>query len=171
MNKIFPLAIFAVFFLALALQSVSAYASYNYYPNSGYGEFSLSFHDKNHENYNYYGSNHDGYYWDNEDLKWRKDPVQEWINNGDGWREQVKRARAVNFLVTSWDERYAMASGKTTGEVFSYNDGATDTKAESSTNWRYKEAYDPLVHGVDSYKNYYYEPRYDSQTQTYNWRY
>lgn len=148
---------------------VSPHFSYNYYeyPNQATVYISLKDYGYN----GYYDGFSTIYYWDDYDLKWRKDPISAWINKGD-WRERTKRARAINFLIRSWDERYAIASGRETGDVFSYTDGAKDTVAESSTNWRYKEAYDPLVHG-DGYggENYYYKPRYDSQTQTYNWRY
>lgn len=203
-SKLF-LSLFALIFLAIAMQSVSAYYYSNYYqPNyyysspNNYYQPTYYYSSPNdyhyaspHFSYNYYAYpnqatvyisltdyGYDGYYdhnyiyyWDDYDLKWKKDPISAWINKGD-WRERTKRARAVEFLMKSWDERYAMASGRETGEVFSYTDGATDTVAESSSNWRYKEAYDPLVHG-DGYggENYYYQPRYDADSQTYNWRY
>lgn len=187
MKKTFSLAILAIFSLALALlalQTASAFAyvyyepdyyygsphfSYFYDYDSGYGGYYISLKDRDY--YDVGDAYGQSYYWDPYELKWRKDPVQKWINKGESWRERVKRARAVNFLLDSWDKRYAIASGKTSEQVLSYTDGATDTVAESSSNWRYKETYDPLTQGIDPYKNYYYQPRYDSKTQTYNWRY
>lgn len=139
-----------------------------YDANSGFGGYSISLASQGYNN-NFYTQN-GIYYWDNTNLKWKRDPIDKWIHQGD-WREQVQRARAVNFMIQSWNARYDASAGKTSAQAFSYTDGAKDSANTSPSNFRNQLAYDPLFNGVNNYQNYYYQPRYDAQTQTYNWRY
>lgn len=110
-------------------------------------------------------------YWDDNALKWKTDKVCEWVENGDGWREETQRARAVVWQANSYDIRYNIQAGRSSGDAFYYNYG--DKSQTKPSDWRYKRAYDPRVDNeyVMGYGYYYYEPRYDYQTKTYNWRF
>lgn len=171
------LAICAGILVLTLLQSTSAYYSHESYPAYSYNSFHYSYTPSFAVSSSY---SPDDYY-DKYPAIYRKfkysgtseDPVVKWVSQGADFEEKVKRARAAVWLAESHDWRYNLASGRTSGEVFSYTDGATDTEAQSSTNWRYKEAYDPRVFGPQTgyTDNYYYQPRYDSETGTYNWQY
>ncbi|MBU0760390.1 MAG: hypothetical protein KJ600_02690 [Nanoarchaeota archaeon] len=162
MKKIM-LAVVGLVLLGLMTQNVSALYSYESPPR--YGGFYTSYEHKPSDYYDKYPTVY-------RKLKYSgtsEDPVVKWISNGEGWEEKVNRARAAVWMAESYDWRYNVAYGRSSGEVFH----GDEKPAESSSNWRYKEAYTPWAHGpgTASYKSYYYEPRYDSETQTFNWKY
>src|SRR3989338_444644 len=93
-NKIF-LALCAGILVLTLLQCASAYATYKYYPSYG-SKLSAGFGSSPYRYGNYvYDYDSSCKYWDNGALKLRTDKVCEWVENGDGWREEVQRARAV----------------------------------------------------------------------------
>jgi hypothetical protein len=151
-NKILLTLCAGILVLAL-LQSASAhnYRSYNY---GRYGDYDRSCR-----------------YFDRGDLKWHTNKVCEWVENGDGWREETQRARAVVWQANSYDMRYNIHAGRSSGDAFYYHYG--DKSETSPSDWRYKHAFDPRIDNeyVMGYGYYYYEPRYDYQTKTYNWRF
>ncbi|MFH1802481.1 MAG: hypothetical protein ABH864_03440 [archaeon] len=110
-------------------------------------------------------------YFDYGELEWKTNKVCEWVENGDGWKEETIRARAVVWQSNSYDARYNIQSGRSSGDAFYYHYG--DKSATSPSDWRYKTAYDPRADNtyVKGYGYYYYQPRYDSQTGTFNWRF
>ena len=139
--------------LALAfLQSASAYV-YTY-GNYRYGDYDSTCK-----------------YWDDGELEWRTDRVCQWVENGDGWREETQRYRAVVWQSNSYDARYNVQAGRSSGDAFYYHYG--DKSETSPSDWRYKTAFDPRVDNtyLKGYNYYYYQPRYDYETKTFNWRY
>ena len=110
-------------------------------------------------------------YWDDNSLKWKTDKVCQWIENGDGWREEVKRARAVVWQANSYDMRYDINFGRSSGDAFYYNYG--DKSKTKPSDWRYKRVFDPRIDNeyVMGKGYYYYQPRYDYASGTYNWRF
>lgn len=187
MKKSIALTVFGIFLIEMLAQAASAYygmdyyymphASYAYdpyndaasvclsandvgcspyYPDYRYHELGCIGFDCNqgYRSYGgYYGRYYDRYDWDDE-----------W--SGDDWRWNYEKRRAADWAVRSFDARYNYASGKTSGQAF----GGDKQPAESSTNFRYKTAYDPWVNGVDS-KNYYYKQNFDSNLEKFNWRF
>lgn len=161
--------------LALSfLQGAAAYTSYDYSPRYGGAIYVGAGSD----DYDYrYGRNFDvDYdssckYLDYGALKWKTDRVCAWVENGDGWREETLRARAVVTQANSYDARYNIQSGRSSGDAFYYHYG--DKSETKPSDWRYKTAFDPRVDNeyVKGYGYYYYEPRYDSTTKTFNWRF
>ncbi|MBS3077759.1 hypothetical protein J4233_05845 [Candidatus Pacearchaeota archaeon] len=171
-NKIF-LALCAGILVLTLMQSasVSAYTYYDYSPMYG-TRLSAGFGSSPYRYGNYvYDYDSSCKYWDNGALKLRTDKVCEWVENGDGWREEVQRARAVVWVTDSYDARYNIQAGRSSGDAFYYHYG--DKSATSPSDWRYKQAFDPRIDNeeVMGYNYYYYEPRYDYATQTYNWRF
>jgi hypothetical protein len=141
MKKSIVFGIFALVVLALALQSASAYAYYDYSP----------YYDKA---YIYVGA-HKPYY-----------------NYDRNWEERAQLWRAAIWTADSYDRRYNVASGKASTDVF-YHDPYDYDNYYPNSNWRFKTAYDPRIHGQGSADNYYYyyKPRHNYQTGTFNWRY
>ncbi|MFX0211583.1 MAG: hypothetical protein ACFFDT_36735 [Candidatus Hodarchaeota archaeon] len=165
--------------LALAfLQSAGAYASYDYSPRYG-GRLYVSWDDDDYYDRYDYGYGERYYYdydpackyWDGNALKWRNDKLCEWIENGDGAREEQLRYNAVAWQGNSYDWRYNIQSGRSSGDAFYYH--YEDKSETSPSDWRYKTAFDPRVDNTyvkgDNY--YYYQPRYDSESGTWNWRF
>ncbi len=176
-NKIL-ISAFTLLFLALALQSVSAGVYYTYDSYSGDGTLYVGMRPDAEQHYNYgpYGY---GYYnarplsyyrtcysYDCDDLRWEKNPVCTWIENGDGWREEYRRARAAVWVSNSYDKRYNQVYGETSGEAFYYED---ESATDNPSDWRNKPAYDPRVYGSNG--DNYYAPRYNYESGTWNWRY
>jgi hypothetical protein len=163
MTKKILMGIFAGILAMAFLQSASAYSfQTNWETNSyNYGRYDYG-------NYDYDSSCK---YFDYGELKVRTDRVCAWVEDGDGWREETIRARAVVWQADSYDARYNIQSGRSSGDAFYYHYG--DKSETSPSDWRYKTAYDPRVDNeyVMGYNYYYYEPRYDSETKTYNWRF
>jgi len=89
------------------------------------------------------------------------------FNNCDDWDFQ-KRVGAA-WLDYSSNLRYAQTFGRSSGDAFYYHYGQNENLADS--NWRFKEAYNPVMHGVDRDNDYYYKPRYDSDLGRWNWKY
>jgi hypothetical protein len=127
--------------------------------------------------YTYYGSwngdvDEERYcsYWDNGELEWKRDRVCEWMNTGD-WKERTIRTRAAVWQSNSYDMRYNIQAGRSSGDAFYYHYG--DKSETSPSDWRYKTTFDPRVdnEAVKGYGYYYYQPRYDYATQTFNWRF
>jgi hypothetical protein len=149
MSKVI-LAICAGILVLSLLQSVDAYTHRTY----RYGEYDSSCR-----------------YFDRGDLKWHTDKVCEWVERGDGWREETIRARAVVWQANSYDMRYNIQAGRSSGDAFYYHYG--DKSETKPSDWRYKHAFDPRIDNeyVMGYGYYYYEPRYDYETKTYNWRF
>ncbi|MBU0466689.1 MAG: hypothetical protein KJ718_05250 [Nanoarchaeota archaeon] len=175
MRKTVIFTLFTGLFLTLMLQSVSAYTyrTYDfYYPygsayynsNYGYGYTTPYAHEPS-----YYYEEYPALYRKIKYSGTKDDPVIKWISKGDDWEEKVKRARADVWVAESHDWRYNIASGRASGEVF----GGDEKPATSPSNWRYKEAYDPRVHGPQTgyTDNYYYKPRFDSENETWDWKY
>ena len=81
--------------------------------------------------------------------------------------EEYEKIRAARFLKDSWYGRYDDTSGKSSGEAFCYG---CKTNGNPS-NWGNKQSYDLLSEGVGTEGDYYYKPRYDYQSQTWNWRF
>ncbi|MBU0907215.1 MAG: hypothetical protein KKE05_03605 [Nanoarchaeota archaeon] len=126
-------------------------------------------------NYNSYGNRGDYdsscRYFDYGDLEWHTDRVCQWVEAGDGWKEETIRARAVVWQSNSYDNRYNIQFGRSSGDAFYYHYG--DKSETSPSDWRYKTAFDPRVDNtyVKGYGYYYYQPRYDYTTGAYNWRF
>lgn len=156
------------------------YGSPEYY---AYDRYYDGYYDSYANRYAYYNSYRDDYYYDGysgrpigyystcydydyEDLRWERNPACDWIEDGEGWREEYIRARAAVRQSNDFDDRYNIAYGRDSGDVFYYDDYDSEG---SYSNWRYKEAYDPRVYG--STGSNYYSARYDPETKTYNWRY
>jgi len=172
MKKAIVLSLFAGILALILFQSVSAYTTYvdtpyfsaSYNPRYG-GDFYTT---ENHKP-TYYYTKYPAIYRKARYGGTSEDPVVKWIDKGDSFGDKVKRARAAAWVFESYDWRYNYASGKSSGYVF----GGDEKPAKSYSNWRHKEAYDPRVHGpgISSRQDYYYKPRYDHETQTFNWRY
>ena len=193
MSKAIFAGVFA-FILALAFSfNVSAHHyDYNTYDHYGNGHFSYHYdnyyggaeiyvsvddqNDWNSWNYDYdpyYDYNPLSYYdecysYDRSDLRWEKNPVCDWIEDGDGWREDYKRYQAVNYVVDSYNARYFANYGEKSKNV--YCKGCeTDS---SSTSFGNREIYNPYVHGKGSYRTgNYYDPEFDEEKGYWNWRY
>lgn len=145
----------------------------NYYSNSYYPQYRNYPYQYNYGNsygpsyLNYrYFDNDNCQYFDRDDLKWREDKVCAWANKG-GFREEVQRKRAINFLYDSATNRYASNFGVESGKAFDYN----FENPKNPSDWRNKPAYDPITYGVNGRYNYYYKPRLDAQTGAYDWRF
>lgn len=152
MTKKIILGICAGILVLSFLQAASAY-TFNAYNNYG--------------NYDYNPSCQS---WDRGDLEWERDRVCEWMNTGN-WKERTIRTRAAIWQSDSYDTRYNIQSGRSSGDAFYYHYG--DKSETSYSDWRYKTAYDPRVdnEAMKGYGYYYYQPRYDSQSGTFNWRF
>jgi|SRR3989344_646036 len=88
---------------------------------------------------------------------------------GPAYRRYVPpRYQAYDYLITSHFWRYDIAYGRDSGDVFYYDNYYTEGKP---SNWRYKEAFVPSCRYNDCSGGYYYEPRRDYQSGTWNWRY
>ena len=148
MKKII-LSVFVLLALS-ALQSVDAYT----YRTYSFGDYDSSCK-----------------YWDYNEFKWRTDRVCQWVENGDGWREEAQRYQAVVWQANSYDMRYNIQSGRSSGDAFYYRYG--DKSETKPSDWRYKTTFDPRVDNeyVKGYGYYYYQPRYDYTSGTYNWRF
>lgn len=195
MKKSVMLGLMLGILAAVFVQGVSAYVYYEYSPEYR-GRLYVSLHDDDYPyryggyygRYRYYDLedyhervedywdsgdfDEEAYcrYWDHGDLEWDRDRVCEWINKGDR-REQVLRTRAAIWQSNSFDNRYNIQSGRSSGDAFYYHYG--DKSETKPSDWRYKRAYDPRVDNerVMGHGYYYYEPRYDPDTGTYNWRF
>ena len=117
--------------------------NYFYYDNLYGGEIYLSLGDRN-----CYSCHHNRYYYD------------------DDYRERVIGRAALDWTFRSYDARYNLAYGKTTGEAFtpSLNENVP------LSNWRNKYSYDYRLDGRGLNENYY-QPVFDSELGYYNWRY
>ena len=169
-KSIFILA-FVVIFVA-ALHIASASVAYDY--NTRYGAHMYVGTGKpSYYGYSAYDRDYQVYNWDDNDLRWEKDPVNAWIQDGDGWREETFRARTVDEVIGSYENRYALSYGRSSGDVHYYDRYTPDLDEAKPSNWRFKEAYTPEAYGRDAYygNGYYYEPRYDYDSETFNWRY
>ncbi|RMD65917.1 hypothetical protein D6817_05150 [Candidatus Pacearchaeota archaeon] len=93
-----------------------------------------------------------------------------WVydENDNAVKKAVIRAQARDFALWSAFARYDLARGKTAGEFSYYPEQAHSPVA---SDWRNKEEYDPLIHGIGNLRNYYYKPRFDPQLGYYNWRF
>ena len=167
MKKIL-LGIFALIFLASALSSVSAYyystdnnyCRYDCVDSSPDGRlYVIDFHDGI-DSYRYRYVDHYGYpryrayYADDFDFD---------------IPDRYKFNENVYFLDHSFNDRYDITSGKSSGEAFC--PGCVDDYYKPS-NWRYKQAYDFQRDANGGYGDKrYYAPRYDYKSGTYNWRY
>lgn len=171
MRKTILLLALAGVFLIRLLNCVSAYAVYDYNP---YNDKAYIYVGAGRP-YSYGYSDYDpaSYTWDDDDLRWEKDPINEWIQNGNGAREEFIRLRAVDEVERSFNDRYRLSYGRSSGDVHYYNRYTPDVESTSASNWRYKEAYDPSIHGrgANNENYYYYQPRYDYQKGEFNWRY
>lgn len=171
MRKIVLGFVFGLVTLML-LQSVSAYVHYEYSDNYR-GRLYVGFND-DHRYGRYYGGDIDEErycrYWDRGRLEWRRDRVCEWVNKGD-WKERTQRTRAAIWQSNSFDNRYNLLGGQSSGDAFYYHYG---DKGETKPNdWRYKRVYDPRIDNeyVMGKGYYYYKPRIDKETGTYSWRF
>lgn len=176
MKKIFMTALAGILVFGFMQAVSAAYATYTYYPNNA-----ANLHISLDDDYGYrggvysYGAGRLGdydsscRYFDRGDLKWHTNKVCQWVENGNGWKEETIRARAVVWQSNSYDDRYNMNSGLPSGIAF----GGDEQPAQDYSNWRYKHAFDPRIDNTYVMGNgyYYYQPRYDLNTQTYNWRY
>lgn len=194
-NLIFTGAIVLAAFIStfFQIQNTSAYYSsydYNSRPNYNYGNYydrgygidgariRVDLHDGvSYDYYRYldkdprynpfYGYNYDYYY--NNDFRYY--PYRNYNNYG--WRfnipDEYKYNKNVAFLADSFNNRYEITSGKTSGQAFCQ--GCKD-KNYDPTNFRYRPAYDPAV---DSFGGYgddgYYAPKKSPITGAWNWNY
>lgn len=121
----------------LLMQAVSAYhysnyrynsprSSYNYNPYYDTGRFCFSFDD--------YGCSY-GY----PEHRYRYAGGWNFDREQNDWKWEREKWRAANWIDDTFQARYELASGRASGEVF----GGVDEPARSSTNFRYREAYDP----------------------------
>src|SRR3989344_6219338 len=139
MRKTLILMIFIGIILFGFVQSVSAYASYRYDPYRDRAEVVLSFRDKP---YCYSWRYCDRYY------KYEDDQER---------KERVQRIRGAIWAINSFHDRYAMVSGKTSGDVFCQ--GCENKVGEDFGD---REAYDYRDGGRGSYlKGNYYNVKYD----------
>ncbi len=167
--------VFAALSLVTIINSVKAHDityhhtphfSYYYDPNFNEAAFYYSFKDEDYSCCHYYTR---PYYYDTPyEYRYQYVYPRHYYHFSSDYDEYLQKSRAVRFLENSFNARYDNVAGKTSGDAFYYD---YDTGGKSSTNWRYKEAYDYRVDGRDSNEDYYYKPRYDSQSGDYNWRY
>ncbi len=174
-NKLIAFVAFAALFVVTTIASASAHdvtyqysPHFSYYSDPHYNEaaFYYSFKDEDYNCCHYYTQ---PYYYDTPyEYRYYSSHPQRYYPFSNDYIEYLQKRRAVRFLEQSFNTRYDNVAGKTSGEAFYYN---YDSEGKPSTNWRYKEAYDYRLDGRDSNDNYYYNPRYDSQSGNYNWRY
>lgn len=181
--------IFLILALAFMLQEVSAkqqvYVSgssnavYWYNPNTDYGGTQITLGDNvyapadvwytntqryspgynNYGNQRYSGYSNNNYY--RKDGKWYLDRPSS--------RAERQKIKAVKWVLDSYNARYKLNDGKTSGEAFYYDIPQAGENVQGS-NFRNKPAYDPLFDGVDPKNNYYYKPQVDSSGAA-NWRF
>jgi hypothetical protein len=171
MKKIIALLVLGLFLFSFT-QLVGAVTFYDYNPRTG-NTYVYVGDDRPYGFYRNYDRDWSRYYFDEEDLRYEKDLVYEWVQNGDGLREEALRYRAVASVADSFDNRYMLSYGRSSGDVHYYDRFSYDLHKAKDSAWRFKEAYSPSVHGTGKeYENsYYYEPRYDADSGTFNWRY
>ena len=154
MKKQILFGIIAGIFLALALLNVSAYYS-NTLPSHGtrytFG-FDEDFSATNYRYVDYYGRPVYRIYEYND-------------RNDDGKLSRREKIRAVRFLERSFNNRYAISAGKSSGDAFCQG---CKIQSSSATNWGNKPAFNLLATGKDGN---YYKPVYDYQQQKFNWRF
>ncbi len=155
MNKKVILGILAGFLLGMFLQSSSAYEIYDMHYRGGSVAYAVK------------GTN-DAHYKVYDFDYWECDKICQWANKGD-FEERYKRHRAVDWTLHSTNKRYSVTSGRDSGDAFYYDYYSLENKPSSS--WRYKESYDKNWHGSGNGRNYYYEPRYEYGSKTWDWRY
>lgn len=82
--------------------------------------------------------------------------------------DRYKFNENIYFLDHSFNDRYDITRGKTSGQAF-----CPDCKDDhyDPSNWRYKQAYDLQKDAYGGYGDGYYTPRYNYKSGTYNWRY
>lgn len=175
MKKKTIIGLFAGLFLVLALQNVSAYHNdgievtigfddsysrdYRYVDSYyGYPQYRVYGDYASYPNgYSYY--NRPNYFGYNSRYRYDLSDIKRYFRN-----------RAIaGYVDRSAYSRYDINYGKDS-QVFCEALDCED-KAPSPTNFRYRYTYDPRIDGLGSYQDYYYEPQYDIQTGTYNWRY
>ena len=149
---------FAFLFLVNFISAAGAYASYYYDPYYG-AELYLSLKDEKPacygwsscQNYRNYFYNYKPYPYGNEDF----------------WKYYNTR-RAVAFLDNSFHDRYYLAAGEKSADVFCKN-CKIDNSASGFGN---RPAYFYQDNGRSNYKSgSYYDPTFDKKLGHYNWRY
>jgi hypothetical protein len=137
---------------------------YSHYPDGYYGNYPENYY-KGYWNYRDYYIEEDHGYWD----YWRRNRYSNYCDEllGDEWCDGYSKWRlneALDYTFRDYNAWKVNTAGRDSGEVYDTEEYYTETAPAS--NWRYKETYNPEVHG-----NYYYEPRYDYTSGTFNWDY
>lgn len=153
-------AIFAAIFLALAVQSVSAY--HNSYAHNPHGtRIVYGFDgDFNAQDYRYV----DDYY--------GRPMYKVYRNNCDHncWHDdEITREQAVRWTLRSYNKRYYETAGESSGKAFCKN--CVYEEKNTPSNWRNKKAYNLLADGPGGTEDYYYEVKYDYKQDKFNWRF
>ena len=181
MRRTMIFGLIAGIFLVVSLQSVAADAcSYDTYSGVYYY---ASFHDDCDEwqdyrnlydgyDYRNYGYS-PGYYGDYYNRYWYRkywEPSRYYTKDfDDGDRKYKRKLRyAIRDISEEYDNWLSNLPGRTSGEVYYYEDESVGVK---ESDWRNKEAYHNLDWAEKPYDKYYYEPRYDSESGVWNWRY
>jgi hypothetical protein len=135
-----------LFLVALTLQPVTA-AYFSYYDSpynyGGRAYFSLSDRPPRVQ----------FYYWD-------------WDSDYRDWLVEYRKVQAAKWVVNSYNARYDITSGKSSGDAFCQR-----CKINLQGYWGQKPAYNFRTHEYNSNDNYYYKPIRDSRTGIYNWRF
>jgi hypothetical protein len=158
MKKYCLLLIMAAVLFA-TLQSVSAYASYNYDPYYG-AEVYLSFKNEKPACYGYD-------YCDNQRSRYRPRYYGYNPYNDDEFWEYYNKRRTVAWLDNSFHDRYSNVAGRTSGNVF-----CQGCKNNAGYGYGDRKAYDYRDGGRGSYaRGNYYDVQWDQDLGYYNWRY
>ena len=151
MKKTTMFGIFAVLVLITMLQGVSAY--HDYYGTEFVADFRDGFYARDYRYVDYYGYPSYRVYrypYDNyKELKWK-----------------FEKRRAIAWVLNSYDERYRVADGRESKDVFCKN-CVTDGRASSFGN---KPSYDYRFDNTND-NNFYYDAEFDPQLGYYNWRF
>lgn len=86
---------------------------------------------------------------------------------GNGELSNREKVRAVRFLEHSFNDRYAITSGKSSGDAFCQG---CKIQNPSPFNFGNKPAFNLLASG-NNQNNYYYKPVYDYNLGRFNWRF
>lgn len=152
MKKLLSILTISAIFLVFALQTVSAY--HNGYAHVPQGRRYV------------FGFDGDAFYEDYRYVDYYGRPLfRVYRSRHDD--DEISKREAIRFLRKSYEKRYDVTAGKTSNEAFCQ----TCKPSSNPTNWGNKKAYDWKVENTGDDVNYYYQPRFDPQTKTYNWRF
>lgn len=150
----------AVGFLLVLISGVSAYQLdriyYDDYDNYDYGLRVRIGQDSGLYYYDYPRNYRQGYYEDRYDYGWH-------YGRDDDWEYKWELTKAIWDVSEAYDDWQYNIRGRSSGDVYGYGE------SDRASDWDNKDAY--VISSPWREKDYYGEPRWDSEGGYFNWRY